>query len=128
MRYVKVAYPRIFKDTGDATTMLKAAQAIATLNPQQQGEITRMESQYAKEYWSICESMIAINEEAAFAESTGKLMSQGDMKRSIDEEKLRFQRSELNDRVRMRLRMTLNEDQVKEVPGLRLTVTAAAEK
>ena len=91
-------------------------------------EIARMASQYAQEYWNICESMISVNEEAAFAESTGRIMSQGDMKRSIIEEKLRFQRSELNDRVRMRLRMTLNEDQVKEVPGLRLTVTAAAEK
>ena len=128
MRFVKAAYPRIFKDKGDAATMLKAAQAIPTLNPQQLGEIARMASQYAQEYWNICESMISINEEAAFAESTGRIMSQGDMKRSIIEEKLRFQRSELNDRVRMRLRMTLNEDQVKEVPGLRLTVTAAAEK
>ncbi len=128
MHFVKAAYPKIFKDKSDAKTMLAAAVEIPSLDSAQQGEITRMAEQYRSSYWDICESMITINESVAFAESDGKIMTKDDMKRSIEEEKLKFQRSELNDRIRMRLRMVLNEDQIKQVPGLRPTVTASAEK
>jgi hypothetical protein len=71
--------------------------------------------------------MIALNEAAVLQESDGRMITQASIKRRIDEEKLRFERSELNDRIRMRLRMTLNEDQIKNVPGLRPTVTARVE-
>jgi len=52
------------------------------------------------------------------------MVTKEDMYRQLKLETLRFDRNELNDRVRMRLRMTLNEDQIKNVPGLRPTVTA----
>jgi hypothetical protein len=127
MHYVKVAFPKIFKDTGNAKTILAAAGAIPTLDPAQQGEIARMGEQYRQQYWDLCESMIALNEAAVLQESDGRMITQASIKRRIDEEKLRFERSELNDRIRMRLRMTLNEDQIKNVPGLRPTVTARVE-
>ncbi len=127
MHYVKVAFPKIFKDTGNAKTILVAAGAIPTLDPAQQGEIARMGEQYRQQYWDLSESMIALNEAAVLEESGGRMITQAGIKRRIDEEKLRFERSELNDRIRMRLRMTLNEDQIKNVPGLRPTVTAKAE-
>jgi len=127
MHYVKVAFPKIFKDTGNAKTILAAAGAIPTLDPAQQGEIARMEEQYRQQYWDLCESMIALNEAGVLQESDGRMITQASIKRMIDEEKLRFERSELNDRIRMRLRMTLNEDQIKNVPGLRPTVTARVE-
>ena len=124
MHYVKVAFPKIFKDTGNAKTILAAAGTIPTLDPAQQGEIARMGEQYRQQYWDLCESMITLNEAAVLEESDGRMITQAGIKRRIDEEKLRFERSELNDRIRMRLRMTLNEDQIKNVPGLRPTVTA----
>jgi hypothetical protein len=128
MHFVKVAYPEIFKDKGDVTTLLAAANAIPSLNAFQQGELSRMQEQYRDQYWNLCESMISINEAAALQENDGKMITKGAIKQQIDEEKLRFKRSELNDRMRMRLRMILNEDQIKHVPGLRPTVTASAEK
>ncbi|MBC8203298.1 MAG: hypothetical protein H8E91_05660 [Planctomycetes bacterium] len=128
MHYVKVAYPNIFEDKGEVTTILEAASAIQSLDGAQQGEITRMQEQYRQQYWNLCESMIVMNEAAVLEESNGSMISQSAMKNKIDEEKLRFERSELNDRMRMRLRMVLSEDQIKHVPGLRPAVTASAEK
>jgi hypothetical protein len=124
MQFVKVAFPRIFKDKGDAKTILAAAQAVPSLDSAQKGEISRMTDQYHQQYWLLCESMIALNEEAVQEDTDGRFMTQANIKRRIDEEKLRFERSELNDRIRMRLRMTLNDDQIKGVPGLSPTVTA----
>ena len=121
-------FQRFFKDTGNAKTILVAAGAIPTLDPAQQGEIARMGEQYRQQYWDLSESMIALNEAAVLEESDGRMITQTGIKRRIDEEKLRFERSELNDRIRMRLRMTLNEDQIKRVPGLRASVAAISDK
>jgi hypothetical protein len=55
------------------------------------------------------------------------MMSKEDVHRRVQLETLRFERKELNDRIRMRLRMVLSKDQIKEVPGLRPSVTAASE-
>ena len=54
-------------------------------------------------------------------------MSKEDMHRQLRLETLRFDRKELNGRMQMRLRMVLDEDQIKHVPGLRPTVSANAE-
>jgi len=126
--FVKVAYPHIFKDKGEVTTILEAANAISSLDSAQQGELARMQEQYRHQYWNLCESMIAMNEAAAVQQGDGRFVTQGGIKNKIDEEKLRFKRSELNDRIRMRLRMVLHEDQIKHVPGLRPTVTVSAQE
>ena len=127
--YSKVAFPRVFEDKGDATKMLAAAEAIQTLGPAQQGELTRLAEQYRTDYWNICESMIELNEAAVLEESSGgRMMSESGIKQQIDKGKLQFERTELNNRIRMRLRMVLNEEQIKQVPGLPPTVTAIAEK
>ena len=70
--------------------------------------------------------MIENHKSNASATSGEKMVTKEDMYRQLKLETLRFDRNELNDRVRMRLRMTLNEDQIKNVPGLRPTVTARA--
>jgi hypothetical protein len=54
-------------------------------------------------------------------------MGKEDIHRQLQTEKLRFQRRELNDRMQMRLRMVLLEDQIKDVPGLRPTVATGKE-
>ena len=128
MHYVKNAFPEIFKDSGNVTTQLDAAASIQSLNQAQRNELERMASQFNDQYWALCESMIEIEESAAFAGKSEGMMPKGRIKRQINESKLRFERSELNDRIRMRLRMVLTNNQIKEVPGLRPSVTASAEK
>ncbi len=54
-------------------------------------------------------------------------MNKEDIHRQLRLETLHFERKELNDRIRMRLRMVLQENQVKDVPGLRPSVAAANE-
>ena len=53
-------------------------------------------------------------------------MNQQDMQREIEKETLRFQRKELYDRAQLMLRMILNDDQIKEIPGLRPSADNAA--
>ena len=54
-------------------------------------------------------------------------MDKEEIHRKLQLETLRFQRKELNDLMQMRLRMVLNEEQVKDVPGLRPTVATGKE-
>lgn len=125
VEFVKKAYPDVFKDKMDATTMIAAASAIQDLDASQQSRIEELSSSYRYDYWDICEKMIENHQESASAKSSEKLMNQEDMHRAIQLETLKFERKELNDRARMRLRMVLNEEQVKQVPGLRPSVSAA---
>ena len=52
------------------------------------------------------------------------MLNQADIQREIQKETFRFERSELYDRVQMRLRLILNDDQIKKVPGLRPSADA----
>ena len=128
MEYVKKAYPDVFKKSLDITTMLKAAVSIPNLDPALKGQLETLATSYRSDYWNICEAMIDNHKSNASAVSGNQMMSKEDMHRQLRLETLRFDRKELNDRMRMRLRMVLSEDQIKHVPGLRPTVTASAEK
>lgn len=124
MEYVKKAYPDVFKKSSDITTMLNAAVAIQNLKPAQKGQLDTLATSYRSNYWNICEAMIDNHKSNATAESGNQMMSKEDMHRQLRLETLRFDRKELNDRIQMRLRMVLEEDQIKHVPGLRPSVTA----
>jgi hypothetical protein len=125
MKYVRTAYPDIFKDSGDASTMLTAAIAIQNLDPSQRSTLEQLSSSYKYDYWNLSEEMVVNRQSDSESESGEKFFTQEDIRREIRLETLRFERRELNDRVRMRLRMTLNEEQIKEVPGLHPSVAAA---
>jgi hypothetical protein len=71
--------------------------------------------------------MIENHQSNATAKSGDEFMNKEDIHRQLRLETLRFERKELNDRLCMRLRMVLNEEQVKEVPNLRPSVAAADE-
>ena len=124
MEFVKKAYPDVFTKSTDVTMMLAAAVAIQSLSLEQEKQMETLASWYRNEYWNLCEAMIENHKSNASATSGEKMVTKEDMYRQLKLETLRFDRNELNDRVRMRLRMTLNEDQIKNVPGLRPTVTA----
>ena len=128
MEYVQKAYPDVFRKSADITTMLAAASEIQSLNPQQSGQIENLANTYRTDYWNLCEAMIQNHKSNAEAKSGNQMMSKEDMQRQLQLDSLRFERTELNDRIRMRLRMVLNEEQIKQVPGLPPTVTAIAEK
>ncbi len=68
--------------------------------------------------------MIENHQLTASAKSGTNLVNKEEIDRQLELESLRFKRKELSDRLQMRLRMILTEDQVKEVPGLRPTVGA----
>lgn len=125
MEFVKKTYPDVFEDKLEATKLITAASSIKNLELVQQNKLEELATSYRYDYWNICEAMIENHQENASAKSADKLMNQEDMKRALKLETLKFERKELNDRVRMRLRMVLNEDQIKHVPGLRPSVASA---
>ena len=127
MEFVKKAYPDVFKKGSDVTTMLQAAQAIQSLDASQQGQLDTLASAYRYDYWNLCEAMIANHQSNATASSGENMMSKDDIHRQLRLETLRFERKELNDRMQMRLRMVLNDEQVKDVPGLRPSVSTESE-
>jgi hypothetical protein len=127
MEFVEKAYPDVFKKSSDVSTMLKAAIAIQNLNPTQKVHLESIATSYRFDYWNLCEAMIENHKSNALAKSSNRLMSKEDMHRQLHLETLRFDRKELNDRIQMRLRMVLDDDQIKLVPGLRQAVTARAE-
>jgi hypothetical protein len=127
MEFVSKAYPDVFKKGSDLTTMLTAANRIAGLETSQSSKLASITDAYRTEYWSLCESMINNHKSNASAKSGDGMISKEDVHRQLRLETLRFARKELNDRLQMRLRMVLNEEQIKDVPGLRPSVAAAIE-
>jgi hypothetical protein len=127
MEFVSKAYPDVFKKGSDLTTMLTAANGIAGLETSQSSKLASITDAYRTEYWSLCESMINNHKSNASAKSGDGMISKEDVHRQLRLETLRFARKELNDRLQMRLRMVLNEEQIKDVPGLRPSVAAAIE-
>ncbi|MEE2912745.1 MAG: hypothetical protein VX436_02965 [Planctomycetota bacterium] len=128
MKYVKTAYPDVFKDGGDASTMLTAALAIQDLDLSQQSALEQLSSSYKYDYWNLSEGMVSLRQSDANLDSGEQFFTQDDIRREIRLETLRFERGELNDRVRMRLRMILNTEQIKKVPGLHPSIAAARDE
>ncbi|MBC8201733.1 MAG: hypothetical protein H8E86_06755 [Planctomycetes bacterium] len=127
MEYVSKAYPDVFKKGSDLTIMLSAANAISELETAQASKLSAITDAYRSDYWALCESMITNHQLNATAKSGDGMMSKEDIHRQLRLETLRFERKELNDRLRMRLRMVLNDEQIKDVPGLRPSVAAVNE-
>lgn len=118
--FIKAAYPGILNDDDDLSVMLAAAAAIPGLSPQQKGEVNRLSERYRSDWWSISEQMIENRRNAAMSEEDrGEgMFTKADAQKALEDARLDFARSELNDRLRMRLRMLLSVDQGKKVPGL----------
>ena len=101
--------------------------AIQNLDATQKSTLESLASTYRYDYWNLCEAMIENHQSNAEASSSEGYVDREDVHRQLQLETLRFQRRELNDRLQMRLRMVLNEDQFKFVPGLRPTVSIGKE-
>jgi len=119
MEFVQKAYPDVFKKGTDITQMLTAATAIPSLDPTQKSTLDTLASNYRYDFWNLCEAMIKNHQSNATASSSEGFVGKEDVHRQLQLETLRFQRRELNDRMQMRLRMVLNDEQIKDVPGLR---------
>lgn len=127
MEFVQQAYPDVFKKNVDVTPQLTAALSIPSLDVSQQSKLESLSSTYRYDFWNLCEAMIKNHQSNASADGADGFMNEEDVHRQIRLETLRFERNELNDRIHMRLRMVLNEDQIALVPGLRPSVAAADE-
>ena len=124
MEFVKQAYPDVFDKSADATKFVTAALVIPSLESSQKSKLEDLASTYRFNYWDICEKMIENHQLTASAKRGTNLVNKEEIDRQLELESLRFKRKELSDRLQMRLRRILTEDQVKEVPGLRPTVGA----
>ena len=124
---LKKAYPDVFTKSSDVSSMLTAASAIQNLNQSQKSTLDTLSSTYRYDYWNLCEAMIENHQSNASAKGGEGYMDKEDIHRALSLETLRFKRKELNDRIRMRLRMVLNVDQIKDVPGLRPSVSTVKE-
>jgi hypothetical protein len=127
MEFVQKAYPDVFKKGTDVTQMLAAATVIPNLDSKQTSAIETLMSNYQYDYWNLCEAMIENHQSNATAPSSEGYVGKEDVYRQLEMETLRFQRRELNDRMQMRLRMVLNDEQIKDVPGLRPSVATGKE-
>jgi len=107
--------------------MLTAANTIPDLDTSQRSKLATITTAYRTDNWELCEAMINNHKSNASAKSGEGMMNKEDVHRRLRLETLRFERKELNDRLRMRLRMVLQEDQIKEVPGLHPSVATANE-
>jgi len=127
MEFVQKAYPDVFTKSSDVSPMLTAASAIQNLNVTQKSQLESLGSTYRFDLWNLCEAMIENHQSNAAAKGGEGYMDKEDIHRALRLETLRFERRELNDRIRMRLRMVLNDEQIKFVPGLRPSVSTAKE-
>ena len=127
MEFVQKAYPDVFKKGTDVTQMLTASIAIPSLDATQKSTLETLTSNYRYDYWNLCEAMIENHQSNATAPSSEGYVGKEDVHRQLQLETLRFQRKELNDRMQMRLRMVLNDEQIKNVPGLRPSVATGKE-
>ena len=127
MVFIREAYPDVFRSADDASQMIAIALTLPSLTPEQMSQLKQYSEQYRFDYWNLCEDMIRLYESNAEAQTQSNAwMNQQDMQREIEKETLRFQRKELYDRAQLMLRMILNDDQIKDIPGLRPSADNAA--
>jgi len=127
MVFIREAYPDVFRSADDASQMIAVALTLPSLTPEQMSQLKQYSEQYRFDYWNLCEEMIRLYESNAQAQTQSNAwMNQQDMQREIEKETLRFQRKELYDRAQLMLRMILNDDQIKDIPGLRPSADNAA--
>jgi len=131
--YNRKSFPDVYMDPASAETALSAITVLDDLNPDQRMQINELAAEFHTSYDQLCQQMV----ELKLAEPVGGLMmgpggggGRGDgqrggrrggrgggmdmeafQQRQRDMEKLRFDRNDLSDKTRTRLKALLNDDQ-----------------
>ena len=118
LEFVKKAYPEVFNDKNDATSLIQSASGIDTLDTVQRSNLDEIATTYRFEYWELCEKMIQNRQDAITETDDNPELTKQEQGREASLNAIRYERSELNDLAKMRLRLILTDSQIENVPGL----------
>jgi len=122
--YNRLAFPDVYADGRSALGAFNTALALPDLSVPQQSSIKELAGEYRSAYSALCDERIQTNrsfEQKMQAEDGRRAHWELSSERSDALDRLRFQRDELSDKMRQRLRVLLNEEQRTRVRGLDLT-------
>ena len=77
-----------------------------------------LSAQYRADFFAICDQMVGLRKQRDFDVLGGQMPEKADIDREIELEKLRWNRNEIINRVRLKLALILNDDQAKVLPEL----------
>jgi len=115
--YNRSAFPEVFHDQQAADAQINAALSLPDLSDAQRGQINDTAVEYHGAYDDVCRKMIDLNRQSAG--ETGQNRDWTAMQQRMQSmEKLQFERNDLNDKVRGKLRTILTEEQAQRIEGL----------
>ena len=115
--YEQKAFPDVFEDDSIADEQIAAVMNMESLTPQQRMDIGDLTLDYRSDYRDLTDRMV---EQVRVRQTREQSWPpDGDaMKSYMKIESLRFQREQLNERIRIMMEMLLTDQQIAEVPGL----------
>lgn len=119
-RFNVLVYPNVYKDETSAATEVDRALQLPDLNDERRVRVSAIAAEYRSAYQGYCDQMMAM-QEAVLPPGMG--MEQADwqefQKRQDAMARLKFERSELSERIRGKLREVLTPEQIERVGGLK---------
>ena len=114
--YYQVAYPEVYRDERSADRALEIVLSLPELSSQQRQTVSDINSEHRTAYLEICDRMIALMQDRP--EQREDDFSNEAIDRYMELERSRFERSELNARTRMRLRLAIAPEIAQRLPEL----------
>ena len=124
----RAAWPSVFRDRSDVEPKITTALGLADLSPETKSALEAIAAEHRDEYRRISKEMIAANEKAAKENAERrKANTQGDgpdidirsmQARQDTMNRLRFERSELNEKTLRRVKEKLTPEQAEKVGDL----------
>lgn len=123
-RYVRAAWPNVYRDAQAAAPKLEAAMALESLNDAQRLKLVELLAQHDEAYEALCDKLIELEENSGGGMSFGGPGDPEAFKRMRDRQnalkKLRFDRTEINATSLRALGAILTPEQVEAVGGVQL--------
>jgi hypothetical protein len=109
--YVREAFPDLFADAESASTAIGAAMQLDDLSSTQRGELAELSSSYFASYDDCCNRMVTLRLETDTGVASGRFDWDAYTARQRELEKLKVERSDLNEKTLVRLRALLTPEQ-----------------
>jgi hypothetical protein len=114
--YYQVAYREVYRDERSADRALQIVLSLPELSNQQRQAITDINTEHRAAYLEICDRMIALMQDRPQQREDD--FSKETVDRYMELERARFERTELNARTRMRLRLAIAPEIAQRLPEL----------
>ena len=124
--YEQKAFPDVFEDSSTANEQIDSVMSMGSLTNQQRMDIGDLTLEYRGDYRTLTDRMLGQVRARQQREQSWPPDADA-MKSYMKLETLRFQREQLNDRIRIMMEMVLTDQQIAEVPGLGRPVGANQE-